>query len=85
MTLAQAEFYSYAAFGKGLNATLLGGGPGATGGEKAQLSYSVQQYATEIAQDEINHVSTTPSHLHHLPAFLPCVQHVSGALSMTRM
>lgn len=60
MTLAQAEFYSYAAFGKGLNATLLGGGPGATGGEKARLSYSVQQYATEIAQDEINHVSTTP-------------------------
>lgn len=56
----QAEFYNWAAFGKGLNATLLGGGPGSVGGEKAQLSYAVQQYATEIANDELNHVSTTP-------------------------
>jgi len=56
----QAEFYTWAAFGKGLNATLLGGGPGSVGGEKAQLSYAVQQYATEIANDELNHVRTTP-------------------------
>ena len=31
----EAEFYSWAAFGHGLNATLLGGGPGSTGGQKA--------------------------------------------------
>nr|QOL01135.1 putative extracellular protein CSOL_059a [Pseudococcomyxa simplex] len=73
----EAEFYSYAAFGKGLNATLLGGGPGATGGEKAQLSYSVQQYATEIAQDEINHVAFLRSALG--AAAIPCPQIDIGA------
>ena len=31
----EAEFYSWAAFGHGLNDTLLGGGPGSVGGKKA--------------------------------------------------
>jgi len=31
----EAEFYSWAAFGHGLNSTLLGGGPGSVGGQKA--------------------------------------------------
>ena len=33
----EAEFYSWAAFGHGLNDTLLGGGPGSVGGKKATL------------------------------------------------
>ena len=31
----EAEFYSWAAFGHGLNSTLLGGGPGSIGGKQA--------------------------------------------------
>ncbi len=31
----EAEFYSWAVFGHGLNSTLLGGGPGSIGGQKA--------------------------------------------------
>ena len=35
----------------------------ATGGRKAMLSGPVQNYANEIAQDEINHVSSGFSNL----------------------
>ena len=54
----EAEFYSYAVYGHGLNDTLLGGGPGSVGGQQATfLLESTRQYATEIANDEINHVA----------------------------
>ena len=57
----EANFYSYAAYGSGLNSTLRGGGPMATGGKKAVLNSQVQNYANEVARDEINHVSIAPS------------------------
>ena len=45
-------------YGHGLNDTLLGGGPGSIGGQQATfLLESTRQYATEIANDEINHVA----------------------------
>ena len=53
---SEAEFYSWAAFGYGLNATLLGRPVAETGGMKATLSESVQVYANEVAMDELNHV-----------------------------
>ena len=54
----EAEFYSYAVYGHGLSDTLLGGGPGSVGGQQATfLLESTRQYATEIANDEINHVA----------------------------
>jgi hypothetical protein len=52
----EAEFYSWAAFGRGLSAEDAGNGPASIGGQKALLSPTVQAYATEIANDEINHV-----------------------------
>ena len=33
----------------------------ATGGKKAMLSSSVQNYANEVARDELNHVSVASS------------------------
>lgn len=53
----EAEFYSYAAFGRGLSAANRGGGPAPTGGRKAQLSKSIHAYAMDIAYDEIKHVA----------------------------
>jgi Ferritin-like domain len=57
----EAEFYSWAAFGKGLDDADAGGGPAATGGK--QLTYTgqpidgaVKAYIEEIANDEIAHV-----------------------------
>lgn len=48
---------SWAAFGYGLNATLLGRPVDPNdGGMKAALSSAVQNYANEVAKDEINHV-----------------------------
>lgn len=38
----EAEFYSWAAFGKGLSKERRGGGPPSVGGRKAMLSDSVQ-------------------------------------------
>mmetsp|Transcript_9807 Transcript_9807/g.29497 ORF Transcript_9807/g.29497 Transcript_9807/m.29497 type:complete len:376 (+) Transcript_9807:140-1267(+) len=53
----EAEFYSWAVFGKGLDADLRGeGGRTSIGGQKANLTGNVLQYATEIANDEIAHV-----------------------------
>ncbi|GGE76150.1 ferritin-like domain-containing protein [Sphingomonas prati] len=56
----EAQFYSFAAFGVGLDASLTGGigGTGAvTGGRKVTFTDPVvAAYALEIAQDEINHV-----------------------------
>ena len=57
----EAQFYSYAVFGTGLQASLLTGTgtQGAvTGGRKVNFSDPVvAQYAKEIAQDEIAHVT----------------------------
>ena len=55
----EATFYSYAAYGSGLNSSLRGDGPTAIGGKRAMLSSPVQNYANEVARDEINHVSIT--------------------------
>lgn len=49
----EAQFYSYAVYGKGLSSSLRGGGPQATGGKKAKLTSVVASVALEIAQDEI--------------------------------
>ncbi|ESQ79764.1 ferritin-like domain-containing protein [Asticcacaulis sp. YBE204] len=56
----EAQFYSYAAFGVGLDNSILGGTgtQGAvTGGRKVNFTDKVvEQYAREIAQDEVAHV-----------------------------
>jgi hypothetical protein len=63
----EAQFYSYAATGNGLSASLLTGTgtQGAvTPGQKANLSNpAVIAYANEIAQDELNHVEFLRSQL----------------------
>ncbi|MGA9801228.1 MAG: ferritin-like domain-containing protein [Terriglobales bacterium] len=54
----EAEFYLRAATGQGLSATDAGSGAGSvTGGSMVSFpSATLQQYAFEIAQDELNHV-----------------------------
>jgi len=52
----EAEFYSWAAYGKGLTDEQLGGGPPSEGGKKAMLTDDYQAYAEEIATHEIAHV-----------------------------
>ena len=54
----EATYYSTAVNGYGLNATTLGGGPQGMGGGKANLSADLVKIATELANDEINHVSS---------------------------
>ncbi|CAL5224426.1 g7109 [Coccomyxa viridis] len=67
----EAEFYSWAVYGHGLNSTLLGGGPGSVGGKQATFVLeATRQYATEIANDEINHVADLRALLGS--AALPC-------------
>ena len=53
----EAEYYSTAVNGFGLNASTLGGGPPGVGGGKANLSPDLIKIATELANDEIDHVS----------------------------
>ena len=85
----QGEFYSWAAFGYGLNATLLGRPVSADGGMKATLTPATQAYATEVAQDEINHVRAGASHpgLHHitLPGKTQLIAACSQALLLSAM
>lgn len=45
----EAEYYSWAAFGYGLDSSLTGGGGPVTGGQKAALSGAAQAYAEQIA------------------------------------
>lgn len=56
----EAQFYSFAAFGRGLDAALLGGTGnrgGVTGGRRVNFSErAIEAYAFEIAQDELDHV-----------------------------
>ncbi len=57
----EAQFYSYAAYGTGLDNSLLTGTVGTPGAVRGgrQVNFTdpiVQQYAREIAQDEIAHV-----------------------------
>jgi hypothetical protein len=66
----EGEFYSWAAFGKGLTPEQLGGGPPSIGGRKANLSEYIQGYAEEIARDEIAHVDLLRSVLGD--AAVPC-------------
>ena len=68
----EAEFYSYAAFGYGLNRTLRGGGPRSVGGKKALLSPEAQNLAKDLAIDEITHVAFLRSTLKSVNAEIPC-------------
>lgn len=53
----EAEFYLWAAFGRGLSAADSGGGPASVGGRKVTFTDDrVRQYAEEIAMDEEAHV-----------------------------
>jgi rubrerythrin len=53
----EGEFYHYAAFGTPLPAELRGGGPASTGGKAAVFNTgNIKRIATEIANDEVNHV-----------------------------
>jgi len=56
----EAEFYSYAAFGHGLNSNLTSGRGdrgGVTGGRKVNFkTRAIANYAREIARDEVDHV-----------------------------
>jgi len=56
----EAEFYSQAAFGRGLDSSLTTGngdrGPVVGGREVQFKTPSIRKYATEIARDEIDHV-----------------------------
>ncbi len=52
----EATYYSTAVNGFGLNASTLGGGPQGVGGGKATLSPDLIKIATELANDEIDHV-----------------------------
>ena len=54
----EAEFYLRAATGQGLSAADIGANPGVvTGGSQVSFpNATLQQYAFEIAQDELNHV-----------------------------
>lgn len=56
----QASFYSYAAFGKGLDEEMLGGGPLAKGGKPGNLTGAVFAYAQEVAADEIKYCPWHP-------------------------
>lgn len=58
----EAEYYSWAAYGKGLNVTQRGGGPPSVGGKKAVLG-DYAHIANEIAKDEIRHVELLRSAL----------------------
>ncbi|BDA43113.1 Desiccation-related protein PCC13-62 [Coccomyxa sp. Obi] len=53
----ESQFYQYAAYGEYRNASLLAGGPPATGGKKASLSAGVQTIAAEFARDETAHLA----------------------------
>jgi hypothetical protein len=57
----EAEFYRHAYYGRGLPANLTGGKGtrgGVTGGHKVDFqSRAIAQYAREIAEDELNHVT----------------------------
>ena len=63
----EAEYYSTAINGYGLNSSTLGGGPQATGGLKANLRPDLIRITTELANDEINHVSLTAAQPPHIP------------------
>ncbi|QNA85930.1 ferritin-like domain-containing protein [Sphingomonas sp. So64.6b] len=78
----EAQFYSYAAFGTGLPATMLGGTGrqgAATGGQKVTFTDPVvEQYAREIARDEIAHVAFLRSALGTAAVAQPGID-ISGA------
>lgn len=52
----EAEFYSWAVYGRGIPAEYRGGGGRTTGARKAELSAPILALAEEIAADELNHV-----------------------------
>lgn len=77
----EAEYYSTAINGYGLNSSTLGSGAPAVGGLKANLSPQLIQIATELANDEINHVSPLA---HNLDASSPeprCYAYILDILS----
>ncbi len=79
----EAQFYSFAAFGEGLPANLLGGagtqGP-VTGGRRVTFTDPVvRQYAVEIAQDERAHVAFIRQALGNSAVAQPPIDISSGA------
>lgn len=69
----EAEFYSWAAWGKGLPASLRGKGPPSVGGRKARLSPKAQAYAEQIAHDEVAHVKLLRSVLGKQAVDIPAI------------
>ena len=73
----EAEFYSYAVYGHGISPSLFPGngntGP-TTGGKKVNFGDAkLQAIATEIAQDELNHVILLRSALGNLAVAKPAI------------
>ena len=64
----EAEFYSYAAFGKGLTEAQRGGGPAPIGGRKADLSPELQ-----VRPAHFFFCSDMAAALRELPGFCGCV------------
>ena len=78
----EAEFYSFAAFGHGLNRTQRAGGPRAAGGKKALLSPEAQTLARDIAADEITHVEFLHSVLKSVKSDIACPKiNIGGAFA----
>ena len=59
----EAEFYSFAAFGRGLSDERRGGGPPSVGGRKAQLSDPIQVPPPQVWQTRLT-VSFVPQRRH---------------------
>ena len=87
----EAQFYAYAAFGVGLNASLLTGtgtqgavGTGTGAGFPRQVAFQdsvVQQYAREIAIDEVAHVAFLRSALGTSAVAQPAIDISGGTAS----
>lgn len=71
----EASFYLIAATGTGLSSTDMGSGAGTvTGGTQVPFSSAIQQeYANEIAQDELNHVRFLRSALGSAAVPMPAI------------
>ncbi|KAK9796265.1 hypothetical protein WJX73_008767 [Symbiochloris irregularis] len=67
----QAEFYSCAATGRPIPDDLRGGGPPSTGCKRANLTQAGQAFASELAEDELNHIKDLQMILGALAAPIP--------------